>query len=153
WARVAIATAIRPPIVRRDDDETAALPRNQLLGSWGRDAREMQLVLAAAAGETFVHDHVTVEDSPTTLLARIQSDVRADRAAPGLPLPGGSDERMPLDSSDRSLQVHACHGHARQVEVVRDAILHLLADDPTLEPRDIVVMCPDIETFAPLIHA
>jgi exodeoxyribonuclease V gamma subunit len=36
---------------------------------------------------------------------------------------------------------------------MRDAILHLLADDPTLEPRDIVVMCPDIEVFAPLIHA
>src|SRR5439155_9486646 len=47
----------------------------------------------------------------------------------------------------------ACHGRARQVEVVRDAILHLLADDPTLEPRDIIVMCPDIEVFAPLIQA
>ena len=39
------------------------------------------------------------------------------------------------------------------MEVLRDAILHLLADDPTLEPRDVIVMCPDIETFAPLIHA
>ena len=28
-----------------------------------------------------------------------------------------------------------------------------LEDDPTLEPRDIVVMCPDIETYAPLIVA
>ncbi len=51
------------------------------------------------------------------------------------------------------MQVHSCHGDARQVEVLRDAVLHLLADDPTLEPRDIIVMCPDIETFAPLIHA
>src|SRR5205085_925279 len=58
-----------------------------------------------------------------------------------------------LDPGDRSLQIHACHGRARQVEVLRDAILHLLADDPTLEPRDVIVMCPDIETFAPLIHA
>ncbi len=37
--------------------------------------------------------------------------------------------------------------------MLRDAILHLLADDPTLEPRDIIVMCPDIENFAPLIQA
>jgi len=51
------------------------------------------------------------------------------------------------------VQVHACHGRARQVEVLRDAILHLLAEDPSLEPRDVVVMCPDIEAFAPLIHA
>ncbi len=32
-------------------------------------------------------------------------------------------------------------------------MLGLLADDPTLEPRDILVMCPDIETYAPLINA
>src|SRR5262249_11875097 len=30
---------------------------------------------------------------------------------------------------------------------------HLLAGDPTMELRDIVVMCPDIEVFAPLINA
>jgi exodeoxyribonuclease V gamma subunit len=58
-----------------------------------------------------------------------------------------------LEPNDRSLQVHACHGRVRQAEVVRDAILHLLDDDPTLEPRDIIVMCPDIDVFAPLIHA
>ena len=32
-------------------------------------------------------------------------------------------------------------------------LVGLLEDDPTLEPRDILVMCPDIETFAPLISA
>ena len=37
--------------------------------------------------------------------------------------------------------------------MLRDVILGLLAADPTLEPRDILVMCPDIETFAPLISA
>jgi exodeoxyribonuclease V gamma subunit len=51
------------------------------------------------------------------------------------------------------VQVHSCHGRARQVEVLRDAILHALAEDPALEPRDVIVMCPDIETFAPLIQA
>ena len=54
---------------------------------------------------------------------------------------------------DRSIEVHSCHGRARQVEVMRDAILHALEEDPTLEPRDVIVMCPDIETFAPLIQA
>ena len=37
--------------------------------------------------------------------------------------------------------------------MLREVLVGLLADDPTLEPRDIVVMCPDIETFAPLIAA
>ena len=72
---------------------------------------------------------------------------------PGPPLPGEPDARALLAPSDRSLQIHACHGRARQVEVLRDAVLHLLEDDPTLEPRDVIVMCPDIETFAPLIQA
>ena len=66
---------------------------------------------------------------------------------------GGGRTRPVLDPEDESIQVHACHGRARQVEVLRDAVLHLLEDDPTLEPRDIIVMCPDIEKFAPLIQA
>ena len=68
-----------------------------------------------------------------TLLQRIQADVRGDRPPPGLPL-AGRDDRAVLDPGDTSLAVHACHGRGRQVEVVRDAILHLLAADPTLEP-------------------
>ena len=51
------------------------------------------------------------------------------------------------------MQFHACHGPDRQVEVLREVLVGLLADDRTLEPRDIVVMCPDIEKFAPLIAA
>jgi exodeoxyribonuclease V gamma subunit len=153
WARIASFTRDHPPIVRRDDDATATLPQNPLLASWGQDAREMQLVLAGRPDEVVFHDHLVVEERRRTLLCRIQADIRADRTPPGLPLPGEKDERALLEPDDRSLQVHACHGRARQVEVVRDAILHLLADDPTLEPRDIVVLCPDIEIFAPLIQA
>jgi exodeoxyribonuclease V gamma subunit len=37
--------------------------------------------------------------------------------------------------------------------VLRDVLLGLLEDDPTLEPRDILVMCPDIEGYAPLVSA
>ncbi len=37
--------------------------------------------------------------------------------------------------------------------MLREVLVGLLQDDPTLEPRDILVMCPDIETYAPLISA
>ncbi len=153
WARIASITHDRPPIVRRAEDETAALPQNPLLASWAQDAREMQLVLALHSDSAVVHDHVVVDERRSTLLARIQADVRADRRPPGLPLAPNADARAVLEPTDRSLQVHACHGRARQVEVVRDAVLHLLAHDPSLEPRDIVVMCPNIEDFASLIDA
>jgi exodeoxyribonuclease V gamma subunit len=138
WDGVAAQAAER--VVRRRDDPTRTLATNRLLASWAHDSREMQLVLAG--GEHEDHHH-PVEHGGGSLLARIQADVRADRA----PEPGG------LDPADRSVQVHACHGRARQVEVLRDAILHELTEDPSLEPRDVIVMCPDIETFAPLIQA
>ncbi len=156
WDRVAAAVAARPvrAVPRRDADATRELVRNPLLASWGRDAREMQVVVAAAgvdvAGDPL---HAAEPAPPRTLLQRLQADIRADRP-PAAPAPrGGPDPRPPLDPGDRSVQVHACHGRTRQVEVMRDAILHLLTDDPTLEPRDVVVMCPDIEAFAPLVTA
>src|SRR4051812_39814069 len=134
WEKVAVA----PRAVRRADDVTPALAENRLLASWGQDSRELQVVL----GEHTSHHHAGDADA-STLLRRLQRDVREDR----VPVPAS------LASGDRSVQIHACHGRARQVEVVRDAILHLLAEDPSLEPRDVIVMCPDIETFAPLIQA
>ena len=148
WERISDDGADHGHLVRRRDDPTAATPRNPLLATWGRDAREMQLVIGAARRPT----STMPTDAPAdTLLRRIQADIRARRGAPGPPCRRRDD--AVLDPADDSVQVHACHGRARQVEVLRDAILHLLADDPTLEPRDVIVMCPDIETFAPLIHA
>ena len=161
WDRVATTASNPPPDLERAGDPTARLAANPLLRSWGRDAREMQLVLAGrgvTGGEYRPVDPPTSPASapappPESLLSRLQADVRADRQPPGPPGVGGDDQRPLLDPTDRSLQVHACHGRARQVEVARDAVLHLLAADETLEPRDVIVMCPDIETFAPLIQA
>ncbi len=129
-----------------------------LLRSWGRDSREMQLVLQQRidpeADPNSLVDPAVIErhhplpaTEPVTLLARLQAAIRADQP---LPLPG---ERPPLAPEDRSVQVHACHGRARQAEVVREAITHLFAADHSLEPRDVVVLCPDIDELAPLLHA
>ena len=85
---------------------------------------------------------------PGTLLGLLQHDLRANHA-PTIEERAGRHH----DPADRSLQVHACHGPSRQVDVLREVLVGLLQDDPTLEPRDILVMCPDIETYAPLISA
>jgi exodeoxyribonuclease V gamma subunit len=151
WEAVATAIAGGRPAASRAQDRTARLPANRLLASWGHDARELQLVISSV-GAVREHHH-DVAHGTGTLLARIQADIRADRAPPGAPLPGRADARHLLVPEDLSLQVHACHGPARQVEVLRDAVLHLLAEQPSLEPRDVIVMCPDIERFAPLIQA
>lgn len=138
---------------RRDDERaerTLATAANPLLASWGHDARELQLVLARSEP---TETHHAIDRDSATLLHRLQSAISANEAPPGPPAAGEPDARPPLADDDRSVQIHACHGRERQVEVLRDAIMHLLAADPTLEPRDVIVMCPSVEDFAPLIHA
>lgn len=78
-----------------------------------------------------------------TLLGWLQADLRTDAAGP----------RRVLPADDRSVRVHLSHGIDRQVEVLREALTELLADDPTLEPRDIVVLTPVIDAVAPLVGA
>jgi exodeoxyribonuclease V gamma subunit len=141
WDRVAAAGA------------STASAAHPLLATWGKDAREMQLAISATLGGDHAEKHHRGEITVDSLLRRLQSDLRSDERPPGPPLTGSADRRFRVRSDDDSVQVHSCHGRARQVEVLRDAILHLLADDTTLEPRDVIVMCPDIEQFAPLIHA
>ncbi len=148
WERIAALPAADRAVGSRRRDRSASQARNPLLATWARDAREMQLVLSAAT-QVGSDELEPVEPAPPTLLGHIQAGVRADRAVSS----AEPESRHRLAAGDHSLQVHSCHGRARQVEVLRSAILHLLADDPTLEPRDVIVMCPDIDAFAPLIHA
>jgi len=152
WERVAGAVTGRSGIMRRAADTTKEYVQHPLLRSWGRDAREMQLVLTGTGGAYADHRRPGAEPAGA-LLGRLQADIHADRTPAGPPLPGQDDRRPLLDPADRSIWVHDCHGRARQVEVVRDVVLHLLADDPSLQARDIIVMCPDVETYAPLVHA
>jgi exodeoxyribonuclease V gamma subunit len=132
----------------RADDPTRRQPRHPLLATWAHDSREMQLVLSAAAEAEVAHRSPSSPRRRGSLLARLQESIRDD-----VPLPGSGTPLPRLDAGDRSVQVHACHGRGRQVEVLRDAICHLLAADPTLEPRDVIVLCPDIDEYAPLLHS
>ena len=140
WDELADVAAAGP--VRRRADDSVLRVRHPLLASLGRDARELQRTLAGVGVTASSPAGVAVRDEGTAL-GRLQADLRADvEPRPVRPVAG-----------DDSVQVHACHGAARQVDVLREVLVGLLADDPTLEPRDIVVMCPDIETYAPLIQA
>ena len=112
-----------------------------LLATLGRDLRELQRSLP---DDTQTDACLGSADRPDTLLGWLQSDIGANAVR---------REGRRLSPNDRSVQVHSSHGPARQIDVLREVLLGLLADDPTLEPRDILVMCPDIETYAPLIVA
>ncbi|MCB9684388.1 MAG: exodeoxyribonuclease V subunit gamma [Alphaproteobacteria bacterium] len=109
-----------------------------LLSSLGRLARDFERGVEALSPALL--DAWTPPD-PSTVLGALQADLLEGRTT-----------RRPLPA-DPSVRLHACHGPARQVQVLRDELLWLLDTVPDLQPRDIVVMAPDIEVFAPLVQA
>lgn len=126
---------------------TTAASSHPLLRTWGQVAHETQLVVRAGAPSARWHavDDERLDPAPSTLLGRLQHDLRS-----------GADPSTlsPLEwtRQDRSVQVHACHGRSRQVEVLRDAIAHLLADPAGgLELRDVVILCPDLDGYRSLL--
>ncbi|PKQ32802.1 MAG: exodeoxyribonuclease V subunit gamma [Actinobacteria bacterium HGW-Actinobacteria-2] len=82
-------------------------------------------------------------DYPDTLLGWLAADLFADRPP----------QQRTMRADDRSIQVHLSHGPARQVEVLRDVLADLYAADPTLEPRHVAVLTPDVDAYAPLLDA
>jgi exodeoxyribonuclease V gamma subunit len=118
---------------------------NPLLASLGKLARDFSnLVLgsgAAAAADLDLYQ----DPGEGRLLDAIQSDILNLRGTEG---PGVKREIAP---EDRSVQIHSCHSAMREVEVLYDNLLCLMEREDGLNPRDIIVMTPDIETYAPYI--
>jgi exodeoxyribonuclease V gamma subunit len=130
-------------IPRRDDTSHRSVI-HPLLATLGRDLRELQRSLPTDVRIDEYLPGRVAQERPDSLLRWLQCDIAANAVRP---------QGRTLAVDDRSVQIHNCHGPARQVDVLREVLLGLLQDDPTLEPRDILVMCPDIETYAPLIVA
>jgi len=84
------------------------------------------------------------------MLATLQSDILALRHR------GEANESAPpiaLEAADGSIAVHACHGPMREVEVLHDQLLDLFERHADVEPRDVVVMSPAIDDYAPYVDA
>ena len=127
-----------------------------LLAAWGRQGRDFMRQLDAfddVARSRLAFDMPRVdlfdEGPGQGLLGCLQAAVRDL-------LPLAEHPRQPADPADRSIVFHLAHSAQREVEVLHDQLLAVLAAPPggtPLAPRDIVVMVPDIETFAPAIRA
>ena len=137
-----IDDALMPP--RNDFTTGTAGSNNPLLASMGNLARDFQVALKGVPGG---HDEpgpdLQVEPADDTLLGAVQADIYHSRTPTVRPLVLGDD----------TIRVHACHGELRQVQVLRDELLRLFDELPDLEPRDVLVMAPDVEVFAPLVEA
>ena len=62
-------------------------------------------------------------------------------------------KKKKISPEDFSIQIHSCHSPMREVDVLRDQLLRMFEEDPGLLPKDILVMMPKVETYAPYIQA
>ncbi|WP_372637759.1 exodeoxyribonuclease V subunit gamma [Fodinibius sp.] len=80
-----------------------------------------------------------------SVFCAIRSDLKKDS-----PLIG---RKLNVPAADSSIQVHSCHSPMREVEVLYDRLLGILNSNPDLTSSDILIMTPDIETYAPMVKA
>lgn len=152
WGNVQSRRMQYRQVVTASPDKAAQLPEEHhpllaVLGQQGRDLQNMLL-----EGASFTLEFTSYEDPlaekkyrQASLLERVQADLLDGN------VPGASQE--PFQAGDDSVQLVSCHSKLREISVLKDHLLHLLHRDPDLDLRDIIVMAPDIQEYAPLIPA
>ena len=131
-------------------DNLASAVGNPLLANWGQQGREFLARLQQVSTVNIdVFEQHTPDESQSTsqhdlpLLASLQQDVLTLTDA----------RQTPTQLVDDSLTITSCHSAFREVQALHDWLLHQLNQDPSLTPKDILVMCPEIEQYAPFVHA
>jgi len=112
------------------------------MGLLGRDFFDLVSEFNCAEVQSFQ------EPGEDTLLLCLQSDIvnLRDRGQ-------GSDRRKVIQQDDTSIQIHSCHSPMREIEALHDRLLEMFEKEPGLLPKDILVMTPDIETYAPYVQS
>jgi exodeoxyribonuclease V gamma subunit len=129
-----------------------------LLAAWGKQGRDyINLLDSHDSPENYQEHFAPVSDRridlfseqpATTLLSQLQDDI--------LDLRTLEETRLqwdPVDARDASIRFHVAHSPQREVEILHDQLLDRFSTHPGLRPRDVIVMVPDIDTYAPHIRA
>lgn len=163
-AREAAQLAMRTRLKRHRTEGAAApeslhLEGNPLLAAWGKQGRDFVRLLDEwddpTRYETWFQKidlFEAVPEKQATLLEQIHNAILNRDPLPVSPL-----DRTLFSEADRSIQFHVAHTRQREVEVLHDLLLKLF-DEPQaagarVEPRDVIVMVPDIDGYAPHIEA
>ncbi|MDZ7826099.1 MAG: exodeoxyribonuclease V subunit gamma [Gammaproteobacteria bacterium] len=110
------------------------------LGTAGRDFIDLLLELGPEAEPEDAFE----PPAGDSMLATLQRDILELDADAG---------PLPLAADDVSIRFSDCHGPLRELEALHDWLLARFEADPELRPRDIVVMIPDIDRYAPCVEA
>jgi len=138
------------------DDESLHQHAHPLLAAWGKQGRDYINLLDSyddpgSYQGAFSEGRIDLfsEGHPTTLLNQLQDDILELR-----PLAETRQLWPEVDlTKDRSVRFHVAHSPQREVEILHDQLLARFSADPTLRPRDVIVMLPAIDTYAPHIRA
>lgn len=109
-----------------------------LLGAQGRDTLNLFYELSENKINGFEESFEEPENK--TLLNKLQNAIYSL-----------SSPQEIIKDNDFSVAFHKSHSAFREVEVLNNLILNELENDPTLNPRDILVLAPDIEKYSPFI--
>lgn len=121
---------------------------NPLLANLGQQGREFMALLQDVstidieAFEDFSSDHEPI-DNQASVLQSIQADILQLKDA----------RKAPKHKLDDSIVVTSAHSALREVQALHDWLLHQFNQDPSLSPKDVLVMCPQVEDYAPYVHA
>ncbi len=139
--------------------EDLHLHANPLLASWGKQGRDyIALLDELDEPDKYrtqfeqVGERIDVFQShgDSTLLNQLQDDILNLRSSEDI-----KKEPWPAvnPATDRSIRFHIAHSTQREVEILHDQLLAAFNADPTLRPRDVIVMVPDVNEYAPHIEA
>ena len=158
WADIRLRSQERAALrAAKTPAETIALLQqfersNQMLAAHGAPSRDLQLWLEDLGYQTVGED--PEPDEPRHRLEVLQRWIDAADEASGLHERLRASGLLAADAGPLpSIELNACHGALRQCEALRDDLLRRFAADPTFEPRHVLVMTPDLATYAPLIAA
>ncbi|WLI39419.1 exodeoxyribonuclease V subunit gamma [Pseudomonas hefeiensis] len=138
------------------DPQTLHQHAHPLLAAWGKQGRDYINLLDSyddpnSYRSVFRDGRIDLfsEGSPTTLLSQLQDDILELR-----PLNETREHWPVVDTEqDGSIRFHVAHSAQREVEILHDQLLAHFSADPAMRPRDIIVMVPDIDSYAPHIRA
>ncbi len=143
------------------DEDQLHLHANPLLATWGKQGRDYIRLLdefdqPADYAEALSTPDQTIDiysehgdPARPTLLHQLQNDILHLT-----PLPELKAEQRTLDPTrDGSIRFHSAHSPQREVEILHDQLLAAFNQDESLRPRDVMVMVPDINVYAPHIQA
>ncbi|WP_019612753.1 exodeoxyribonuclease V subunit gamma [Psychromonas ossibalaenae] len=132
--------------VSEDVDSEVGNPLLASMGKMGRDFLYQLYSLEQQEVDAFV------DINRDSLLHNIQADI-LDLKDSSQVISLDAAQRIVIDLDDQSLSVHLAHSVMREVEILHDNLLAMFEADPGLTPKDIIVMVPNIDQYAPYVQA